>query len=95
MTHKQTTKLGRDWYAHRFVLLYSEELDGWLIYDRLRYLISDGMYYEKASAQDVCDFFNEDHARGDRDWYAKERERDHKLGWSWHDFARWHRERGG
>ena len=84
-----------DWYAHRYVLLYSEELSGWFIWDRLRYLVCDGVYFDKEVAQPVCDYFNEDPARGDRDWYAEERARNKKLDWDWHDFADWHRERGG
>ena len=64
----------KQWPTKRFVLLHMVEFgDAWMIYDRLRYRVSDGVYMTRSVAEEQCAYQNAYPAEGDRDWYEEER----------------------
>jgi len=67
--------------TRRFILLFSPDFNGWLIWDRMRFRAADGWYLNREMAADVAASFEREPARGDRDWYSKERQRDLAKVW--------------
>lgn len=80
-TPEQAADRHAKWLEKRFILMHSPDIRGWWIYDRLRYRMADGVYTHQTDAQAVCDDFNADHARGDRDWYEDSRVKFRHLSW--------------
>ena len=58
----------------RFVVI--RFADGWIVWDNLKYRVSDGIYYDKEGLKSclaVAQWFNKEPQYGDRDWFREGR----------------------